>query len=310
MNEEYMNENITGKIWERRAFVNTITTVISVSVLLPVSGFAENIFVPKANMTVQQVIDLILKSIPGVPFKQTVDTIKAGDPNQPVTGIVTTMFATVDVIEKAARAGANFIIAHEPTFYNHQDDTKWLENDDVYQYKAALLKKYNIAVWRFHDYIHAHKPDGVMMGVLTALGWEKAMDPQKPYLINIPSASLGAIIDLTKKKLNIAHVRYVGDKARPCSRIVMIPGSAGGKTQINALATEKPDLLIIGELEEWETSEYVRDMRASGSKTSLLVLGHIVSEEPGLEWLAKWLQPQIPSIKVTHIPSGDAFSWA
>jgi hypothetical protein len=54
----------------------------------------------------------------------------------------------------------------------------------------------------------------------------------------------------------------------------------------------------------------VRDLRSSGAKTALLVLGHIVSEEPGLEWLEKWLQPQIPAIKITHIPSGDAFSWA
>jgi hypothetical protein len=50
----------------------------------------------------------------------------------------------------------------------------------------------------------------------------------------------------------------------------------------------------VGELNEWETSEYIRDQRASGGKTALLVLGHIVSEEPGLEWLVKWLQPQVP----------------
>lgn len=47
-----------------------------------------------------------------------------------------------------------------------------------------------------------------------------------------------------------------------------------------------------------------------GLKTSLIVLGHAVSEEPGLEWLVKWLQPQIPAIQVTHIPSNDAFTWA
>ncbi|MDB5210630.1 MAG: NGG1p interacting factor [Sediminibacterium sp.] len=303
--------NVPQTIWQRREFVNTISTLgASALLMVPGSGIASDLFLPKQNMTAQQVIDLILKSIPGAPFKQTVDTIKSGDPNQPVKGIVTTMFATVDVIEKTAKAGANFIIAHEPTFYNHQDDTKWLENDEVYKYKAALLEKHKIVVWRFHDYIHAHKPDGVMAGLLTALGWEKGVDPQKPYLLTIPSTSLGSIIDLTKKKLNIAHLRYIGDKNQSCSRISFIPGAAGGKTQMNAIATEKPDLLIIGELEEWETSEYVRDLRASGAKTSLLVLGHIVSEEPGLEWLMTWLQPQIPSIKVTHISSGDAFSWA
>lgn len=307
MSDQSRTTNISQTIWQRREFINTMGA--SAVLMMPGSAIASGLFLPKQNMTVQQVIDLILNSIPGAPFRQTVDTIKAGDPNQVVTGIVTTMFATIDVIEKAAKAGANFIIAHEPTFYNHADDTKWLENDEVYKYKAALLKKHSMVVWRFHDYIHAHKPDGVMAGLVSALGWEKSVDPQKPYLLQVGSTSLGSIIDLTKKKLNIAHVRYIGDKTQLCSRIAFIPGAAGGRTQMNAIATEKPDLLIIGELEEWETSEYVRDLRSSGAKTALLVLGHIVSEEPGLEWLEKWLQPQVPAIKVTHIPSGDAFSW-
>ncbi len=299
--------------WNRRKFVTTVSTVIGASTLaaLPGTAFAKDIRNIAAGMTIQQVIDLIIQDIPGAPFPKTVDTIKAGDPDQKVTGIVTTMFATVAVIEKAAAIGANFIIAHEPTFYNHLDETNWLENNDVYKYKSALLKKYNIVVWRFHDYMHAHKPDGVISGVLEALGWEKYADiTKKPYLMNIPPASLQSIIDLTKKKLGIAHLRYVGDKQQVCSKIVFAPGSAGGRMQISALTAEKPDLLIVGEVDEWETSEYVRDLRASGSKTSLLVLGHIVSEEPGLEWLVKWLQPRLKDIRITHIPSSDAFSWA
>jgi putative NIF3 family GTP cyclohydrolase 1 type 2 len=304
-----MPRSANNKNWNRKDFISAAFSLSALAVL-PKMVTASGLFYPKEAMTVQQVIDLILKNIPGAPFKQTVDTIKAGSGDQMVTGIVTTMFATVEVIEKAAKAGANFIIAHEPTFYNHQDDTKWLEADNVYQYKMALLEKYKIAVWRFHDYIHAHKPDGVMAGVLSSMGWEKYMNADKPYLVNVPPASLQSIISATKKNLGIGHVKYIGDPAQSCARIGFIPGAAGGRTQINALITEKPDLLIVGELNEWETSEYIRDLRASGGKTALLVLGHIVSEEPGLEWLVKWLKPQVPGIPVTHIPSGDAFSWA
>jgi putative NIF3 family GTP cyclohydrolase 1 type 2 len=294
------------KNWKRKDFISAAFSLSALAVLPKIATASGT----KENMTVQQVIDLILKTIPGAPFKQTVDTIKAGDVNQTVTGIVTTMFATIEVIEKTAKAGANFIIAHEPTFYNHADDTKWLETDEVYQYKMSLLKKHSIVVWRFHDYIHAHKPDGVMAGVLTALGWEKYMDPEKPYLITVPPMSLQSIIAAAKKSMSIEHVKYIGTLSQSCARIAFIPGAAGGRTQINALMTQKPDLIIVGELNEWETSEYIRDLRASGGKTALLVLGHIVSEEPGLEWLVKWLQPKVPGIRVTHIPSGDAFSWA
>jgi|GEM_PF-4254756 len=53
-------------------------------------------------MTVRQVIAALLADIPGAPFPNTVDTIKAGDIDQPVTGIVTTMFATYPSVAKAS----------------------------------------------------------------------------------------------------------------------------------------------------------------------------------------------------------------
>ena len=304
------NGNCGGNIWKRREFVTTLMTATagSAMTLIPAAGIAEKITQPGPAQTVQQIIDLILTSVPNAPFEKTVDTIKSGDPDQKVTGIVTTMFATDEVIEKADKLGANFIIAHEPTFYNHTDDTAWLENDEVYRYKRELLKKHNMAVWRFHDYIHAHKPDGVMMGLRTKLGWNKDYNEEKPYLVTLPAASFGSVIDLVKTKLEIPHVKIIGDKSQMCSRVVLFPGSAGGTRQIEALRKEKPDIFICGELNEWETSEYVRDLRYMGLKTCLIVLGHIVSEEPGLEWLVKWLQPQVPAIKVTHIPSKDAFT--
>jgi putative NIF3 family GTP cyclohydrolase 1 type 2 len=69
-------------------------------------------------------------------------------------------------------------------------------------------------------------------------------------------------------------------------------------------------LIIVGELAEWETAEYVRDSRAMGTKRSLIVLGHSQSEEPGMKWLVQWLQPKIKDIKVTHVPSNNPFTFA
>jgi putative NIF3 family GTP cyclohydrolase 1 type 2 len=258
------------------------------------------------ELTIEQVIDLILKNIPGAPFADTVDTIKAGDPKQKVRGIVTTMFATADVMEQAAKRGANFIIAHEPTFYSHTDVTAWLTEDRVYRYKKELLEKHGLVVWRFHDYMHALRPDGVQMGVLQALGWEAYYNADKPHLLTLPQTTLQNIVTLVKSRLRIPHVKIVGDLKDTCSRVVLIPGAAGGRMQMQALMQEQPDLLIVGEINEWETSEYVRDLRHAGVRTSLMVLGHIQSEEPGMEWLAQWLRPKLPGIGVHHIPTTDA----
>src|SRR4051794_35654968 len=115
------NETNSSNLFERRTFVSAALKTAGVSMLLnmPRVSEATNFFASRKDYTVQDVIDIILKEIPGAPFKQTVDTIKSGSTDQKVTGIVTTMFATVEVIKQAAQLNANFIIAHEPTFYNH-----------------------------------------------------------------------------------------------------------------------------------------------------------------------------------------------
>src|SRR4051794_16001717 len=75
----------------------------------------------QGTLTARAVIERIQKQV-GVPWRaQTVDTIKAGSPETPVTGIATTFMATFDVLQRAAAAGKNLVITHEPTFYSHED---------------------------------------------------------------------------------------------------------------------------------------------------------------------------------------------
>src|SRR5512145_3193082 len=139
---------------------------------------------------VQQLINSILEAIPGAPFPETVDTIKMGDPAREATGIVTTFLASQSVLQKAVDVGANFIIVHEPTFYNHLDDTDWLKGDAVYQAKRQFIDEHRLTLWRLHDYWHSHQPDGIMIGVLRSLGWETYVEPVMPYLATIPAMSL------------------------------------------------------------------------------------------------------------------------
>ncbi|HEV2481051.1 MAG TPA: Nif3-like dinuclear metal center hexameric protein [Puia sp.] len=304
--------------WPRRKFLATSLAALAGTSIRPPHALAtSSIPLPRASgsttvappPTIAQVIDALLADIPGAPFPNTVDTIKSGDPNQPVKGIVTTMFATDAIIQKTIDLGANFIIAHEPTFYNHTDETDWLGADPVLRFKKNLLEKHGIVVWRFHDGIHAHNPDGIRMGVLQALGWDGYYDPSNPPLTILPSPTpLANLIDLLKKKLATGPLKYIGDLAQPCTRIVLSPGAAGGRKQIGWIQQFQPDTFVCGELNEWETSEYIRDARYQGKKISLVVLGHSVSEEPGMEWLVPVLKKKIPGVPVTHLPSGDAFT--
>ena len=262
----------------------------------------------KTAMTVQQIIDAILVAGALQPIPDTVDTIKHGSGDQGVTGIVTTMFPTIAVIEAAHKQSANFIIAHEPSFYNHRDDLHYVKSNRVLDQKLALLDKYQIAIWRFHDYCHSLKPDAIFYGVCKKMNW-------LPYMINeerllkVPTLSLHVLANQLKTFLSATHVRVIGDLGHPCSRIALLPGASGGQKQISIAEDLQPDVLIVGELSEWETAEYLRDSHLLGGKTALIILGHTISEEPGMEWVADWLKPIVPGIPITHIPSKDPFTW-
>ena len=286
----------------RRKFLYNSAAIAAGSVIMssPFKSYAS----PYKKWTVGEIIDLFLKEINGAPFAKTVDTLKSGSRDNEVTGIVTTMFATIPVIRKAIEAKSNFIIAHEPAFYNHLDETNWLKDDKVYQYKAALLKDNNITVWRNHDYIHSHEPDGVMNGVIERLGWQKYANKDE-RLIEIPQTTLNKLIADCKRNLGISNVRYIGDLSEKCSKVLLLPGAWGGQNQISNTSKENPDVVIVGELSEWETAEYVRDARAAGNKLSLIILGHADSEEPGSKFMADWLKKNLPGMKVTEIPAGN-----
>ena len=295
----------------RRKFIYSITTAVGTGMVLssPLISKAAGFIKRNDQYTVKQVIDLFMKQVPGAPFPNTVDTLKSGSPDTVISGIVTSMFATIEVIRKTIDLGANFIIVHEPTFYNHTDATEWLKDDDVYQYKIDLLNKHNIAVWRNHDTIHTLKPDGVTKGVLAQLEWQQYAGKDIPNILTFPQTTLKDLIAHAKDKLHIEKVRFVGDPDQQCTKVLFIPGAAGGTRQIGAIIKVKPDVLICGEISEWETAEYVRDARAKGGNISLVVLGHIASEEPGSEFMLQWLKENVPSIKVTHIYCGNSLSF-
>lgn len=295
--------------FQRRDFISTVLKTAAAAALLstPETNFGTATLNSK-EYSVQEVIDIILKEIPGAPFPQTVDTLKSGSADQKVTGIVTTMFATIDLIKQAAKLNANFIIAHEPTFYNHTDDTNWVVDNKIVQAKQALLQQHNITVWRFHDYWHSYRPDGILYGVLKKAGWLQYYK-EGEKTIQIPAASLKSIATHLKSSLGIARLRIVGDLSMTCKRIGLMPGAAGGKAQVDYVEKNDPDVLIVGETPEWEAAEYYRDKVALGNRRALIILGHAVSEEPGMEWLVDWLKPKLPEIKMTHIASGSPFQW-
>lgn len=187
------------------------------------------------TITIQDAIDTIIAAVVSKPHPDTVDSVKVGDPSQPLTGIMITFLATYEVIQQASQHNANLIITHEPIFYNHLDKTDWLQNNAVYQAKRQLIESNNLVIWRFHDYLHLIKPDPVGVGIVHDLGWESYLLSDS-LTCQIPVMKLGDLVGYVKSKLNIGTLRIIGDLDLPCRNVALIPGFPPAVWQIETLS--------------------------------------------------------------------------
>ena len=255
--------------------------------------------------TIQDVIDLIIASVPGAPQEDSVDVFKCGDPSQEVTGIVTTFTATLDVLRKAVELGANLVITHEPVFYEHREETAWMGDDPILQAKREFLAESGLTIWRFHDYWHGCKPDGIRKGVVRALSWEAYQQGENEALLVIPPLTVAALAATVKERLGLSTLRLVGNLQQPCKRIALLLGAVGGERQIKTFHQWNADVVLCGETSEWQVCEYVRDAIAMGYNKTLMIVGHAKSEEAGMNYLVEWLQPKVAQIPITYIPVGE-----
>lgn len=289
----------------RRAFLRQTSTVAT-GALFPFWSWNRDVPPLAAEATIQEVIDLIIGAC-GPPIADTVDTVKSGDPSRPCAGIATTFLATTEVIKRAVARGVNLIITHEPTFYNHLDETAWLEDDPVFRYKQALLEDNGVVVWRFHDYWHQHEPDGILHGFLQAVGWQPYLQRDVEVTCKIPETTLKELAAFFKAQLGLRRTFYTGDPDMCFRRVALLPGAWGRQKQLEQLRRDDIEVAVVGEVAEWETCEWVRDANSAGWSKGLIVLGHAESEEPGMNYLSQWLRPRVPGIEVVHLPATDPF---
>ncbi|MCD8029087.1 MAG: Nif3-like dinuclear metal center hexameric protein [Erysipelotrichaceae bacterium] len=249
------------------------------------------------------------------------DQVLYGNPDKECTGIVTTCWATVDVICQAHKLGYNFIICHEALFWNHGDKTDWLinQNNITFAKKKKLLDETGIVVWRDHDYIHSGIPmgdsyvDGIFYGVAKKLGWEDyMMDGNSLNMIfHIPATTARQVGQLMVEKYNLNGIKMMGDIDAKVKKVWMaahVFGVAEDNNFITTADSEKIDLIIPLECVDFTFSEYVRDSGMLGISKAMVMPGHFNGEEPGMEYMLTYLndalKEEIPSV---FIQSGDMY---
>lgn len=285
-------------------------------------------------MTVQEMIDRIKeKTGAQISEDKTCDQLMMGNPDMEIKKIGCTFMATVDVIREAAAQGINFIITHEPTWFNGIDRTEWAVEDPVYLEKKKLIEEKRIAIWRFHDHMHMGYADEIYMGFEKEFGWKDYRveikdverygeeDPSRAEfwkhfgaVYQIPKTTLKGLAAFFKERAGMDVIQIVGNPDMEVERVSVLVGGGSlglGREEVPMIQMfrENVDVAVCGDITEWTLSAYVRDAAMMGMRKGMLVLGHERSEEWGMKYLPEWLETVADGIPAVFLDAGEPFSY-
>jgi putative NIF3 family GTP cyclohydrolase 1 type 2 len=259
-------------------------------------------------MKAGEVVDRMKVAL-GLPWRDNTyrDTFKFGSADTEVTGIATTVFATMEVIEKAAAAGLNMIIPHETTYWNDRDDVTVVENDPLYARKVELMRRHNIVIFRTHDHMHSQRPDFTYVGSAREIGLDPATETEPgSHRFIIPETTLGALASHLQRNSPARAIRVVGDPNARVSRIQLGVGYATPNVNNTEI-----DVVISGEQQETDggldSPLYTMDAAALGIPKGWIMLGHAASEEAGMQEMAEWIRTFVTEVPVQLVRAGDPF---
>jgi len=281
-----------------------------------------------AALTARELLERITAQI-GVTWKaDTVDGLKVGDPSTVVTGVATTAMATLAVLQQAVKAGANVVISSQPTFYAKADTRTPPAPrgpgggpppagppappppagppDAVFTAKNAFVDQHKLVVIRLHDHWKLREPDPQAVGLARAMGWTKHQVAGDPKRYDVAPLTVDALVGAIAKNLGAAGgIRVVGDPKTSVRKIGLLPGSTPLQASLKLMP--EVDAIVAGEVREWESVEYARDQVAAGHKKALILIGRVLSEDPGMQACADWLKTVVPGVPVRHIAVGDPY---
>jgi len=125
-------------------------------------------------------------------------------------------------------------------------------------------------------------------------------------LYDIPAMSAEGAVALVRSKLNLrGGLRAVGDRKAYIRRVMLHPGAMTTATMWQRYTDA--DLIIAGEVREWENTHFAADLHTAGEKPGLVTIGRVASEDPGMRVCASWLKTVVKEVPVRWISAGDPY---
>ena len=110
-----------------------------------------------------------------------------------------------------------------------------------------------------------------------------------------------------KDQLDLQTIRVIGNPEMKFTKVGLAVGAPGGARQIQMLNMPEVEVMVAGEATEWETYLYANDAVTLGKNKAVIFVGHIKSEEAGMDYCAQWLKGFVKGVPIHFIENEANF---
>jgi putative NIF3 family GTP cyclohydrolase 1 type 2 len=188
--------------------------------------------------------------------------------------------------------------------------------DPVYARKNAFIETHKLVVFRLTQHWNQRMPDPRAQGLATAMGWTRLRQgsgaqagarTSGDYLhYDLPGVTLEALAGQLKKNLGVrGGIRAIGDRTMTVRKVGLLPGYS--LIQASIAMMRDVDVIVAGEVQEWESAAYAQDVAFAGLKKGFISVGRVVNEAAGMQLCADWLRTIVPEVPTRFISAGDPY---
>ncbi|MCS7297095.1 MAG: Nif3-like dinuclear metal center hexameric protein [Bacteroidia bacterium] len=244
-------------------------------------------------ISLQTVIEALERWVPSH-WAESYDTVGLlwGDPTQSLTGILTTLDITPELIDEAQAVGANLLIAHHPIWFGQKQRLSW---DNFADQVIQRLIRADIAVYALHTNLDQAR-EGVSYVLCQVVGLTPRSFLQGEGEYGMGYIGEGAIplppedfLNHLKRSLQIPVLRYARGPQTAIQRVAVCGGA--GSFLLPQAIKAKVDAFVTADI------PYHRFFEARG-KLWLIDIGHYESEVWISDQIARYLHGLFPDLPI------------
>lgn len=260
-------------------------------------------------MNVRELFEHFVNNASWVDPEATADAIEYGDPDKPVRRIGTGWTGCVANLRAAAADGCDLYITHEPSFCEFWDPQLKFRESAWGRARVRVLEESGMAQIALHDTWDVWPTWGIGDSWLSALDLgEPVAEAQYRYqldpslggmmmpLFEIPETTVDAFAAWLAEKVRPYRQHGVAVMARADAPVRRVAVGAGCTTPSFEMIALGADTLVQPFDRAFQT---ITRIPCVDLGASVIVLEHGVSEMPGMENMARYIEETFPDLEAT-----------